>query len=107
MGVLPKLIIAGAIVMFIVMMFSAASARVRENKVRTVKPGMRKAEVEALLGAGGTNGSVATGHSNAFPGREELLYNGNPSLWYGRLDGDRVLVGYTNNIVSDIERGSF
>jgi hypothetical protein len=100
---LKKTILLGAMLVILVGLGTGISARVRENAVQKVKPGMQKAEVETLLGPGKSDIS-SSGMKRDWPtGRQQFSYRGNPSLWFGRWE-DELIVGYTNNIVSDTER---
>ena len=68
-----------------------------------IKPGMPKMQVEALLGAGQPDISSDGVEHQWPPNRKQYSYRGNPSLWYGHLE-DQIIVGYTNDVVSDTTR---
>ena len=103
MIMLKKIIVSAIAVMIIVGVFTGIAARVQEDRIRRIKPGMHKTEVEKLLGAGSPDISSSGKGEKWPPERKQYSYKGNPSLWYLRWE-DELIVGYTNEIVSDTER---
>ena len=93
---------AGAVTA-ILLACTGLAARARESAMLKIKPGVHKTQVEALLGSGQPDTS-SDGVEHHWPvGRKQYSYKGNPSLWYGRWE-DELIVGYTNDIVSDTTR---
>jgi hypothetical protein len=98
-----KAIALAATIVAILAICTGMSAFDKETKIRQIKPGMNKTQVEALLGPGKTDGS-SDGANHKWPsGRLQYSYEGNPSLWYLRWE-DALIIGYTNDSVSDIQR---
>ena len=81
---------------------TGVAARVRESKVKSVKAGMNRAQVERLLGPGEERTGAPSCAMCPAP-REQFVYEANPSLWYGHL-ADRLIVCYVNGTVCDTVR---
>jgi hypothetical protein len=94
---------AVGVVTIILLASTGLAARAKESAMRKVKPGMHKAEVEALLGPGLPDISSDGREHNWPPGRMQYCYKGNPSIWYLRWE-DELIVGYTNDTVADTLR---
>lgn len=77
-------------------------ARLREQKILQVRPGMHKSEVERLLGVGLPD-IMSPACEKCPTGRLQYVYRANQSLWYGRLE-DTLVVCYTNDLVCDTTR---
>ncbi len=100
---MPRITISAAVVVAILVIFTGILALNKENRIRSISIGMHKTQVEALLGPGQPDISSDGVDHKWPPGRQQYSYKGNPSLWYLRWE-DELIVGYTNDIVSDTER---
>jgi len=100
---LMKILAAVALIVIILAVCTGIPALDKEGKIRGIKPGRHKTQVQQLLGPGQTNSTSDGVNHKSSPGREQYSYKGNPSLWYGRWE-DELIVGYTNDIVSDTTR---
>ena len=98
-----ELIATAGAVIAILLTCTGLAARSRESAIRRVRPGVSKAQVEVVLGVGQPDISSDGQDHHWPPERKQFWYRGNPSLWYGRRE-DTLVVGYTNDVVSDIQR---
>ena len=76
---------------------TAVAARLRENRVLQIKPGMKMEQVERLLGTGVAD-VMPTACQNCPKDRKQFAYDANPSLWYGRFE-DKLVVCYNSDVV--------
>ena len=83
------LVLAGTLLSFV-------HANHREIRVLSVTVGSHRFAVDNSLG------KAQPDHSRD-PKEEWLVYEGNPSLWFGRLE-DHVSICYSNDVVVAIER---
>ncbi len=81
---------------------TAIAARLRENRVLQIKPGMKMEYVERLLGAGVAD-VMPTACQSCPKDRKQFAYAANPSLWYGRFE-DNLVVCYNSDVVCAITR---
>ena len=86
----------------LVIVYTGLTARVREQKIVQVIPGMQKRDVDRLLGAGRPD-IMSPACDKCPTERAQYVYSGNPSLWYGHFE-DALVVCYTNDFVCGITR---
>jgi len=101
----PKKILSALVLIILATgLVTGLMARVREGKVLRVLPGMSKAEVDKLLGAGRLDTSPS-GCPDCSGEKTKYVYKGNPSVWFGHLD-DALVVCYVEGVVCGTYRVS-
>jgi hypothetical protein len=95
------LLIAGILIVGVALT-SGVAARVRESKVKSIAIGMRRTEVERLLGVG-TPSVTAPACGRCTSTQAQVEYVANPSIWYGHL-ADKLIVCYVDDLVCDTLR---
>lgn len=99
---LRRAFLVGVFLILSVAIATGIVAWTRESKVKSIRTGMPRAEVERLLGSGrASTTSPACGKCPA--AREQFEYEANASLWYGHF-ADRLIVCYVNGTVCDTLR---
>lgn len=102
MRTIKYIVLALALTMLLVVISTGVAAHSRESRVRQVQPGMPKSEVELLLGRGYPD-VMSPACERCPPQHTQFAYEGNASLWFGRLE-DMLVVGYVNDVVCDTTR---
>lgn len=102
MRTLKKIGLVAFVLIALLAIVTGVTAHVREGKLEQIRPGMRKRDVERLLGAGQPS-IMSPACEKCPPGRTQYAYNANPSLWYGRLE-DTLVVCYVGDVVCDTSR---
>jgi hypothetical protein len=97
-----KFLVVGVLASAMTLALTGIRARMREERILSVKPGVHRSEVERLLGPGVPD--VSLDLADVKPsGKDQYSYSGNPSLWYGRFE-DSIIVRYTGDVVSTTTR---
>jgi hypothetical protein len=102
MRTFKKIALALLVLTMLTALCTGVFARLREQKILQIRPGMQKRDVERFLGVGQPD-IMSPACKNCPSERTQFAYRGNPSLWYGRLE-DTLVVCYTNDMVCDTSR---
>src|SRR5262245_45589242 len=97
---LKHIVLALIVLILLLAASTGVAARLRESKVKQIKLGISKSEVEQLLGKGYPDVSSPV-CEKCPPRREQFVYPANPSLWYGRFE-DTLIVCYVDGVVCDM-----
>lgn len=92
------------LVIVILLLFSLVHDVYKENKVNKIFLGMSQEKAEQILGKG-KKSYVYPVCSKCETYDTQFSYDGNASLWFGRLE-DTIIICYSNNIACDMKRVS-
>ena len=90
------LLVTLVVLIFISVLLSLVRANHREIQILSIHIGSNRIEVENYLG----KGEICYSYG---PDEDWWVYNGNPSLWFGRFE-DNLEICYSNNTVIKIGR---
>jgi len=93
----------GLVVLALAIVANLTYVNHREIRILSVKISSERLEVEEYIGKGRVDIS-GPACGKCFEGYRQFVYNGNPSLWFGRLE-DSLVICYIKDKVCDINRG--